>query len=186
MRGACHLMPVTKISINTNELHDQLEKVQDGFRQIPQHLARQYLKAAAREGAKIFVKPLKEITKKRKGKGKGQGALKRSIKTAAKFYKNNSGAGATGVVFYSKKNNLGLHAWMLESGTKDRFVTTRKGKKLSKPAFRGKGPAIHMMSITNSSFRGQAIDQVISFSIRGLTLAIRDMESPKYQPKKFT
>jgi len=43
-----------------------------------------------------------------------------------------------------------------------------------------------LMSITNSSFRGQAIDQVISSSIRGLTLAIRDMESPKYQPKKFT
>ena len=178
MRGASDLMPVTRIAENTNELHAQLEKVQDGFRQIPQHLARQYLKAAARKGANIFVKPLKEITKRRKGKGKGQGALKRSIKTAAKFYKNNSGAGATGVVFYSKKNNLGFHAWMLESGTKQR--QNKKG------ANRGVGPAIHMMSITNSSYRGQAIDQVISSSIRGLTLAIRDMESPKYQPKKFT
>jgi hypothetical protein len=178
VRGARHVMPVTRIAVNTNELHDQLEKIQGGFRQIPQHLARQYLKAAARKGANIFVKPLREITKRRKGKGKGQGALKRSIKTAAKFYKNNSGAGATGVVFYSKKNNLGFHSWMLESGTKQR--QNKKG------ANRGAGPAMHMMRDTNSSYRGQAIDQVISSSIRGLTLAIRDMESPKYQPKKFT
>ena len=171
-------MPVTRIAVNTNELHDQLEQIQGGFRQIPQHLARLYLKAAARKGANIFTKPLKAITPKRKGKGKGQGALKRSIKTAAKFYKNNSGAGATGVIFYSKKNKLGFHSWMLESGTKQRKNATG--------ANRGSGPAKHMMRDTNNSYRGIAIDQVISASMRGLTLAIRDMESPKYQPKKFT
>ena len=167
-----------KITVDTADFHRQLQELQAGFTQIPQKLAKKYLKAAARDGAKVMLNPLKSITPKRSGKGKGQGNLRRSIKTAAKFYQKGSDAGAVGVIFYSRKNNLGNHSWILESGTKQR--QNKKG------ANRGAGPAMHMMRDTNSSYRGMAIDQVISASIRGLTLAIRDMESPKYQPKKFT
>jgi hypothetical protein len=150
------------------------------FQQIPQKLARKYLKAASRDGARLMYKALKSATPRREGKGKGQGNLQRSIKTGAKFWQRGAEAGAVGVIFYSRKNNLGNHSWLLESGTKDRFVTTRKGKKLSKPAFRGKGPAKHMMRDTRSFYATQVHQLVQKRSIEGLENAIRDMAKPRY------
>lgn len=76
-----------KITVDTADFHRQLQELQAGFTQIPQKLAKKYLKAAARDGAREMLNPLKSITPKRSGKGKGQGNLRRSIKTAAKFSK---------------------------------------------------------------------------------------------------
>ena len=166
--------------VNTEDMIRQLEGLEGGFRHIPQKLVAKYLRSAAREGAKVMLKPLKAATKRRKGKGSGQGNLKRSIKTAAKFFQKGSQGGATGVIYYSRKNNLGNHAWLLESGTKDRFVTTRKGKKLSKPAFRGKGPAIHMMRDTRNAYASAVRTKVETLSGEALQKAIDEMIKPRY------
>ncbi len=161
-----------KITVDTADFHRQLQELQAGFTQIPQKLAKKYLKAAARDGAKVMLNPLKSITKRREGKGKGQGNLRRSIKTAAKFYQKGSEAGAVGVIFYSRKNNLGNHSWILESGTKQR--QNKKG------ANRGVGPAIHMMSRTRISYASQVQAVVEKRTAEGLKNAIRDTIKPRY------
>ncbi len=170
MRGARHLM--LKITVDTADFHRQLQELQAGFTQIPQKLAKKYLKAAARDGAKVMLNPLKSITPKRSGKGKGQGNLKRSIKTAAKFYQKGSEAGAVGVIFYSRKNNLGNHSWILESGTKQR--QNKKG------ANRGVGPAIHMMSRTRISYASKVKATVEKRTLEALQDAIKDTIKPRY------
>ncbi len=170
MRGARHLM--LKITVDTADFHRQLQELQAGFTQIPQKLAKKYLKAAARDGARVMLNPLKSITPKRSGKGKGQGNLRRSIKTAAKFYQKGSEAGAVGVIFYSRKNNLGNHSWILESGTKQR--QNKKG------ANRGVGPAIHMMSRTRISYASQVQGVVEKRTAEALKNAIKDTIKPRY------
>lgn len=169
-----------KITVDTADFHRQLEELQAGFKQIPQKLAKKYLKAAARDGAKVMVNPLKAAKKKRKGKGSGQGNLNRSIKTAAKFFQKGSDAGAVGVIFYSRKNGLGNHSWLLESGTKGRYVTTRNKKTLLTPAYRGKGPAIHMMSRTRISYASKVKAKVEERTVEALQNAIRDTIKPRY------
>jgi len=161
-----------KITVDTADFHRQIQELQAGFTQIPQKLAKKYLKAAARDGAKVMLNPLKSITPKRSGKGKGQGNLRRSIKTAAKFYQKGSEAGAVGVIFYSRKNNLGNHSWILESGTKQR--QNKKG------ANRGVGPAIHMMSRTRISYASQVQGVVEKRTAEALKNAIKDTIKPRY------
>jgi len=167
-------------SVNTDWMIQQLEGLEGGFRAIPQRLVAKYLRAAARAGANVMLKPLRAATPKREGKGKGQGNLKRSVKTAAKFFQNGSRSGATGVIFFSRKNHIGNHSYLVESGTKDRFVTTRKGKKLSKPAFRGKGPAKHMMRDTRSAYASAVRTEVETLSDKALQKAIDEMIKPRY------
>ena len=169
-----------KITVDTADFHRQLQELQAGFTQIPQKLAKKYLKAAARDGAREMLNPLKSITPKRSGKGKGQGNLRRSIKTAAKFYQKGAEAGAVGVIFYSRKNNLGNHSWLLESGTKERYVTSRNKKTLLTPAYRGKGPAIHMMSRTRISYASKVKATVEKRTVEALQDAIRDTIKPRY------
>ena len=158
--------------VNTEDMIRQLEGLEGGFRHIPQKLVAKYLRSAARAGANVMLKPLKAATKRRKGKGSGQGNLKRSIKTAAKFFQNGSQGGATGVIFYSRKNNLGNHAWLLESGTKQR--------KTAKGANRGAGPAIHMMRDTRSAYASQVRAVVQKKSDEALQKAINEMIKPRY------
>ena len=161
-----------KITVDTADFHRQLQELQAGFTQIPQKLAKKYLKAAARDGAREMLNPLKSITPKRSGKGKGQGNLRRSIKTAAKFYQKGSEAGAVGVIFYSRKNNLGNHQWILESGTKQRKNATG--------ANRGSGPAKHMMRDTRNAYASQVRAVVEKKSDEALQKAINEMIKPRY------
>ena len=174
MRGARDLMPKTSFSfeINTDSMIQQLEGLEAGFRQIPQKLVVKYLRAAARAGANVMLKPLRAATPKREGKGKGQGNLKRSIKTAAKFFQNGSRSGATGVIFFSRKNNLGNHSWLLENGTKERKTATG--------ANRGVGPAKHMMRDTRNAYASQVRAVVEKKSDEALQKAINEMIKPRY------
>lgn len=167
-------MPKTSFSfsINSDWMTQQLEGLEGGFRAIPQKLVAKYLRAAARAGANVMLKPLRAATPKQSGKGKGQGNLRRSVKTAAKFFQNGSRAGATGVIFYSRKNNLGNHSWLLENGTKQRKDATG--------ANRGSGPAKHMMRDTRNAYASAVRTKVETLSDKALQKAIDEMIKPRY------